>query len=86
MAVDKIAEQTEHLGQYLQAADAERILADVESFARRRPWLTAGAAAAVGFVASRLVKASSERRYDRESPGVSPASTSQRSPATGAGR
>ena len=86
VAVDKIAEQTEHLGQYLQAADAERILADVESFARRRPWLTAGAAAAVGFVASRLVKASSERRYDREASAISPAYTSQRSPATGAGR
>ena len=63
-AVDQAAEKVEELGSYLRQADADRILHDVESFARRRPWLTAAAGAAVGFVASRLVKASSERRYD----------------------
>ena len=84
-AVDKIAEQAEHLGHYLQSADAERILGDVESFARRRPWLTAGAAAVAGFVASRLVKASSDRRYDDRTRGLSSPYPSQRSLATGAG-
>ena len=85
MAVDRIAEQAEQLGSYLQSADADRILRDVESFARRRPWLTAGAAAAAGFVASRLVKASSDRRYEGHARGLSSASPGQRSIATGAG-
>ena len=83
--VDKIAEQAEHLGSYLESADADRILRDVETFARRRPWLTAGAAAVAGFVASRLVKASSHRRYEGHATGLSSAYPSQRSLASGAG-
>jgi ElaB/YqjD/DUF883 family membrane-anchored ribosome-binding protein len=63
-AVDQAAEKVEELGSYLRGADADRILRDVESFARRRPWLTAATGAAVGFLASRFVKASSERRYE----------------------
>jgi ElaB/YqjD/DUF883 family membrane-anchored ribosome-binding protein len=84
-AVDKIAEQAEHLGSYLQSADADRILRDVETFARRRPWLTAGAAAVAGFVASRLVKASSDRRYEGQARANSSAYPSQRTLATGVG-
>jgi ElaB/YqjD/DUF883 family membrane-anchored ribosome-binding protein len=61
--VDGLAGRADRLGAYLQSADADRILGDVEDFARRRPWLTAGAAALAGFMASRFVKASSERRY-----------------------
>lgn len=61
--VDEIAGRADRLGSYLQSADADRLLGDVEDFARRRPWLTAGAAALAGFMASRFVKASSERRY-----------------------
>lgn len=56
---DQAAERAERLGRYLQDADAERILRDVESFARRRPWLIAIGGAALGFLASRFVKASS---------------------------
>jgi ElaB/YqjD/DUF883 family membrane-anchored ribosome-binding protein len=62
--VDGIAERTEKLGNYLRSTDAERALDDVEQFARRRPWLTAGTAAVAGFVASRFLKASSDRRYE----------------------
>jgi hypothetical protein len=61
--VDGLAERVEGLGSYLQSTDADRMLGDVEAFARRRPWVTAGAAALAGFVASRLVRASGERRY-----------------------
>jgi len=61
--VDGIAGRADRLGSYMQSADADRLLEDVEDFARRRPWLTAGAAALAGFMASRFVKASSERRY-----------------------
>jgi hypothetical protein len=66
--VDKVAGGAQKLGDYLRSADAERILGDVERFARRRPWATASAAAIAGFAASRFVKASSDRRYDT-SPG-----------------
>jgi hypothetical protein len=62
--VEGVAQRLEDLGSYLEHTDAEHVLADVEAFARRRPWLTAGAAALGGFIASRFVKASSERRYD----------------------
>lgn len=85
-ALDKIAEQAEQLGRYLQSADADRILGDVESFARRRPWLTTGAAAVAGFMASRLVKASSDRRYEGQGRGISSGYPSQRTLPTGAGR
>lgn len=63
-AIEQAARKAEDLGGYLRSADADRILHDVERFARRRPWLTAASGAAIGFVASRFLKASSERRYD----------------------
>jgi hypothetical protein len=62
--VAQIARRADELGGYLESAQADRILADLERFARRRPWLTAGASVLAGFLASRLVKASSERRYE----------------------
>jgi ElaB/YqjD/DUF883 family membrane-anchored ribosome-binding protein len=63
-AVEQAAQKVDDLGGYLRSADADRILHDVERFARRRPWLTAATGAALGFVASRFLKASSERRYE----------------------
>ena len=66
--VDAIARRADELGEYLQTTNADRILDDIEGFARRRPWLAAGAAAVAGFVASRIVKASSDRRYERLAP------------------
>ena len=62
---DGVADRMERIGGYLQGAGGEDILRDAEAFARRRPWLVAGAAAAVGFAASRLLKASSENRYSQ---------------------
>lgn len=62
--VDQVAQKADDLGSYLQSADPDRILGDIESFARRRPWLTAGIGVAAGFLASRFVKASSNRRYE----------------------
>jgi ElaB/YqjD/DUF883 family membrane-anchored ribosome-binding protein len=60
---EQVARRADELGRYLQSADGDRILGDVERFARRRPWLTATAGAVAGFLASRFVKASSDRRY-----------------------
>ncbi len=56
---EQAAERAERLGGYLQESDGERIVSDVENFARRQPWLIAAAFAALGFLAARLVKASS---------------------------
>ena len=61
--VEQIAQRADAFGDYLQTAQADRILDDVEQFARRRPWLTAGAGVLAGFMASRFVKASGERRH-----------------------
>jgi ElaB/YqjD/DUF883 family membrane-anchored ribosome-binding protein len=61
--VADVARRTDDLGAYLKSTQADQILGDLESFARRRPWLAAGAAALAGFMASRFVKASGDRRY-----------------------
>ncbi len=62
-AVEEVARRADDLGGYLQSAQADQILGDVENFARRRPWLTAGVGVLAGFLASRFVKASGDRRY-----------------------
>jgi ElaB/YqjD/DUF883 family membrane-anchored ribosome-binding protein len=58
-----VAERAERLGDYMTVANADRMLRDVESFARRQPWLVAIGSAAAGFLASRFLKASSGNRY-----------------------
>ena len=59
-----VADRVERLGDYLRDADADRILNDVEDFARRQPWVVGFGSAVVGVVASRVLKASSSRRYE----------------------
>ena len=60
----QVAERAEDLGAYLQSSQADQMLMDAERFARRRPWVTAGVGLFAGFVASRFVKASADRRYE----------------------
>ena len=62
--VQEVARRADGVGDYLQSAEADRILGDIEGFARRRPWLTAGVGALAGLLASRFVKASGDRRYE----------------------
>jgi ElaB/YqjD/DUF883 family membrane-anchored ribosome-binding protein len=62
--VSGVADRLERLGGYLEGARGDDLLRDGERIARERPWLVAGAAAAVGFTLSRLLKASSESRYE----------------------
>jgi ElaB/YqjD/DUF883 family membrane-anchored ribosome-binding protein len=59
------ADQAERLGSYLQGSSADDMLRAIEDFGRRKPWLIAAAAAVVGFAASRVLGASSERRYQK---------------------
>jgi hypothetical protein len=61
--VEQAADRSESFGNYLRNADGDRLLGDAESFARRQPWAVAAGGLALGFAASRLLKASSSRRY-----------------------
>ncbi|HEV3379152.1 MAG TPA: hypothetical protein VG126_17895 [Thermoleophilaceae bacterium] len=61
--VEQAADRAERLGGYLQESDGDRILRDVEDFARRNPWAVAAGGLVLGFVASRMLKASSGERY-----------------------
>jgi hypothetical protein len=61
--VDQGVEYVERLGQYLQDADSDRLIGDLENFARQQPWAVATGALVLGFAASRFLKAASTRRY-----------------------
>jgi hypothetical protein len=63
-AAQRAAAQAERLGTYLQGADANRILADAESMARRNPWAVAVGGVVAGAAAARFLKASSSRRFE----------------------
>jgi hypothetical protein len=79
---DQAAERAERLGGYLTRADGDTILRDLEDFGRERPWAVIAGGLALGFVASRFLKASSSRRYQAgyESPGRLPARTQDLTP------
>jgi ElaB/YqjD/DUF883 family membrane-anchored ribosome-binding protein len=61
--VEQAADRAERLGGYLQRSDGDAMLRDVEDFARRNPWAIVAGGVAVGFAASRMLKASSGERY-----------------------
>lgn len=73
---EQAADRVERAGGYLRDSDADRILRDVEDFGRRQPWAVVAGGLALGFVASRFLKASSQRRYD-ESRREVPSTTSR---------
>jgi hypothetical protein len=62
-AADRIAGYAENVGGYLRDKDSDQLLADMEDFGRRQPWAIAAGGLTLGFIASRLLKASSSRRY-----------------------
>ena len=64
---DQVAERAERAGSWMKESDTERILGDVEDFARSNPWAVAAGGLALGFAASRLLKASSSQRYEQRS-------------------
>lgn len=61
---EQAAERAETLGAYLQRSDGDTILQDLEDFGRRQPWAVIAGGVALGFAASRFLKASSTRRYE----------------------
>lgn len=64
-AAEQLAGHAEKVGSYLSESDADRILDDVEEFARRQPLAVVGIGLFAGFAASRFLKASSRSRYER---------------------
>ena len=61
---EQAAQRAESLGDYLQRSDGDAILRDLENFGRRQPWAVIAGGLALGFAASRFLKASSSRRYE----------------------
>jgi hypothetical protein len=60
---DQAADRLERAGSWLTNSDGDRIIHDVEDFARRNPWAVALGGLALGFAASRVLRASSSDRY-----------------------
>ena len=56
---EQAAERAESLGDYLERSDGDTILRDLEDFGRRQPWAVIAGGVALGFAASRFLKASS---------------------------
>ena len=63
-AIDRVAGQTEKLASYLTEANGDRMLRDIERFARKQPWAFTAGGIVLGFFASRFLKASSTKRYE----------------------
>src|SRR3954454_15434256 len=62
---EQVADRVERVGSYLQSSDGDKILRDAEDFGRRQPWAVALGGAVLGFAASRMLKASSQGRYEQ---------------------
>jgi hypothetical protein len=60
---DQAADRVERAGHWLTNSDADRILNDIEEAARSNPWAVMAGGLALGFAASRFLKASSSERY-----------------------
>jgi ElaB/YqjD/DUF883 family membrane-anchored ribosome-binding protein len=60
---DWAAGYVDRAGTYLSNGNSDRFIADIETTARERPWTIVTTAAALGFLAARVVKSSSVRRY-----------------------
>jgi ElaB/YqjD/DUF883 family membrane-anchored ribosome-binding protein len=62
-AVEMVSDRTEQLARYLSGSNSGQIVDDLERLGRSRPWVAIAGGMAVGFAAARLLKASSQRRF-----------------------
>ena len=62
--MEQVAQRVERAGDWLRESDGDRIMREVEDFGRRNPLAVMAGGLALGFAASRLLKASSRRRYE----------------------
>lgn len=79
---EQAADRAEKLGDWLTHSDADKILSDVEDFARKQPMAVVFGGIAVGFAASRFLKASSEQRQSVARSGGTRSNTPQLPRAT----
>jgi hypothetical protein len=63
---DQAADRARRVGSWLEESDGDRILHEVEDFARRNAWAVALGGFALGFAGSRMLRASSTDRYERD--------------------
>jgi hypothetical protein len=63
--IEQAADRVERAGTWLRESDGDRILREVEDFGRRNPLAVVAGGIALGFAASRLLKASSRNRYEQ---------------------
>jgi hypothetical protein len=66
---ERVADRVERAGGWLRDTDGDRILSDVEDFGRRNSLVVMAGGLVVGFAASRVLKASSRRRYESSTSG-----------------
>jgi hypothetical protein len=80
---EQAADRVERVGGYLKEADADRVMRDAEDFGREKPWAVALGGLALGFAASRFLKASSTQRNSqlRSDPSYTPRRARQDEPA-----
>jgi hypothetical protein len=90
--IEQAADRVQKAGSWLRDSDGDRILRDAEDFGRRQPMAVIAGGIAIGFALSRLLKASSSKRYQDSSSGHAgelprPGTTSgpYGQPASGAG-
>lgn len=57
MLIDRAATGLDRAAEYLESTDSEQMWRDVRDAGRRMPWLFVAAGMAVGFAASRMIKA-----------------------------
>jgi hypothetical protein len=60
---EQAAEKVQDAGRWLEQSDGDKLLRDVEDFARSKPWAVAAGGLVLGLAASRMLKASSSERY-----------------------
>jgi len=66
--IDRVADHTDRFASYLTEANGDRMLRDVERFARQQPWAFTIGGVVAGFFASRFLKASSQQRFASSGP------------------
>ena len=75
---EQAAEKVHDVGQWLERSDGNKLVRDVEDFARRNPWAVAAGGLGLGLAASRFLKASSSERYRSSLSGTSDSSNDAR--------
>jgi uncharacterized phage infection (PIP) family protein YhgE len=72
--VNKAADAVSNISQHLRENDLDQLMRETEDFARREPTIFLGSAFALGVIAARFLKSSSDRRYSENQSSLSRAS------------